>query len=140
MLNKRKDEKIQVYLAEEHEVEGSTVIRKYRKFIYGKDLFERGGIYANARELTNTEVVSAGLEIAKVNIKFTVNRRSEITADCKVIYRGKVYDISSVDNTDFRSTDISFTAVLTSKDGSDPAKYDAPDKFADDEEFDNDDN
>lgn len=114
MLNKRKDEKIQVYLAEEHELPDSTIIKKYRKFIYNQDMFERGGIYANSREMTNTEVVNSGLEIAKVNVKFTVNRRKEITADCKVIYRGKVYDIGTVDNTDFRSPDMTFTAVLTS--------------------------
>lgn len=119
MLNKRKDEKIQVYLAKEHEMPDSTVIKKYRKFIYDKELFKRGGIYANAREMTNTEVVNSGLEIAKVNVKFTVNRRKEITADCKVIYRNKVYDISTIDNTDFRSPEMTFTAVLTS----DTTKY-----------------
>lgn len=128
MLNKRKDEKIQVYLAEEHEQPDSTIIKKYRKFIYSQDLFERGGIYANAREMTNTEVVNSGLEIAKVNVKFTVNRRKEITADCKVIYRGKVYDIGTVDNTDFRSPDMTFTAVLTS----DTTKY-SGDIFEEDE-------
>lgn len=114
MLNKRKDEKIQVYTAEERELPDSTIIKKYRRFIYNQDMFERGGIYANAREMTNTEVVNSGLEIAKVNVKFTVNRRKKITADCKVIYRGKVYDIGTVDNTDFRSPDMTFTAVLTS--------------------------
>lgn len=128
MLNKRKDEKIQVYVAEEHEQPDSTIIKKYRKFIYSQDLFERGGIYANAREMTNTEVVNSGLEIAKVNVKFTVNRRKEITADCKVIYRGKVYDIGTVDNTDFRSPDMTFTAVLTS----DTTKY-GGDLFNDDD-------
>lgn len=135
MLNKRKDEKIQVYSPYDYEVPDSTVIKKYRKFIYDRELFECGGIYANAREMTNTEVVNSGLEIAKVNVKFTVNRRKEITADCKVIYRGKVYDISTVDNTDFRSPDMSFTAILTS----DTTKY-AGDMFEDDEEIPNDNN
>lgn len=115
MLNHRKDEKIQVYRLEEKPISpDSTIDKKYRKFIYSQDMFERGGIYANAREMTNTEVVNSGLEIAKVNVKFTINRRKEITADCKVIYRGKVYDIGAVDNTDFRSSDMTFTAVLTS--------------------------
>lgn len=123
MLNKRKDERIQVYFAEEHETEGSTVVKKYRRFIYSEDLFENGGIYANAREMSNSEAVNNGLEIKRVNVKFTVNRREKITADCKVIYRGKVYDISTVDSTDFRSADMTFTAVLTSTDGSDPTKY-----------------
>lgn len=131
MLNKRKDEKIQVYSAVEQGLPNSTIIRKYRKFIYDRDVFERGGLWANAREMTNTEVVNSGLEIAKVNVKFTVNRNRDITADCKVIYRGNVYDISSVDNTDFRSPDISFTAVLTS----DTTKY-TGDIFADDEDLD----
>lgn len=135
MLNKRKDEKIQVYSVYDHEALDSTVIRKYRKFIYDRDTFERGGIWANARELTNTEVVNSGMEIAKVNIKFTVNRNRSINADQKIIYRGKVYDISSVDNTDFRSVDMSFTAVLTS----DTTKY-AGDIFTDDEELDDGDN
>lgn len=132
MLNKRKDQKIQVYQVDEHDDSNSTVIRKHRKFIYDRDTFERGGIWANARELTNTEVVNSGLEIAKVNIMFTVNRNRSINADQKIIYRGKVYDISSVDNTDFRSVDMSFTAVLTS----DTTKY-AGDIFTDDEELDN---
>ena len=82
--------------------------------------------------MTDTEVVNSGLEIAKVNIKFTVNRNRGITVDHKIIYRGKVYDISSVDNGDFRSPDMSFTAVLTS----DKTKY-AGDIFIDDEEQDN---
>lgn len=128
MLNKRKDEKIQIYIAEEREEENSTVVKKYRRFIYGRELFEKGGLYANAREMTNTEVVNNGLEITKINVKFTVNRNKNITADCKIIYRGKVYDISAVDNTDFRSPDITFTAVLTS----DTTKY-AGDLFDDDE-------
>lgn len=119
MLNKRKDEKIQIYIIEERETEGSTVVKKYRKFIYSQDKFDRGGLWANVREMTNTEVVNSGLEIARINVKLTVNRNPDITADCKVIYRGKVYDISSVDNTDFRSPDMSFTAVLTS----DTTKY-----------------
>lgn len=133
MLNKRKDEKIQVYQSVKRELPNSTVEKDYRKFIYDRDLFERGGIYANAREMTNTEVVNSGLEISKINIKFTVNRRKKITAECKVIYRGQVYDISTVDSTDFRSPDISFTTVLTS----DTKKY-AGDIFADDEDYDND--
>lgn len=129
MLNKRKDEKIQVYFVYIADpLEGTTVDRKFRHFIYDRDLFERGGIWANAREMTNTEVVNSGLEIAKVNVKFTVNRRKEITADCKVIYRGKVYDIGTVDNTDFRSNDMTFTAVLTS----DTTKYEG-DLFDDDD-------
>ncbi len=132
MLNKRKDEKIQVYKPVAHDVPDSTIIRKYREFIYDRDTFERGGLWANAREMTNTEVVNSGLEIAKVNVKFTVNRSREITADYKVIYRGKVYDINSVDNTDFRSPDMSFTAVLTS----DKTKY-AGDIFVDDEVLNN---
>lgn len=128
MLNKRKDEKIQIYVAEEREVEDSTVVKKYRKFIYDREVFERGGIYANAREMSNTEVVNSGLELAKVNVKFTVNRNNSITADGKVIYRGKVYDINAVDKTDFRSPDMTFIAVLTS----DTIKY-AGDLFDDDD-------
>lgn len=127
----KKDEKIQIYCIEEIPVENSTVVKKYRKFIYDQDLYEKGGIYANVREMTNTEIVNNGLEITRVNLKFIVNRRKEITSDCKVIYRGKVYDIGNVDNTDFRSNEISFTAVLTSADGSDPIKYNGGDLFED---------
>lgn len=114
MLNKRKDEKIQVYYAKDIRDEISTVDKYARQFIYGEETFESGGLWANVREMTNTEVVNSGLQIADVNIKFTVNRNRNIDARCKVIYRGKVYDIKSVDNTDFRSREMSFTAVLTS--------------------------
>lgn len=131
MLNKRKDEKIQVYKAIKRPVLGTTVVGQYREFIYDRDKFEGGGIYANAREMTNTETVNSGLEINQVNVKFTVNRNREITVNHKIIYRGKVYDIKSVDNTDFRSPDMSFTAVLSG----DPAKY-AGNIFADDEDID----
>jgi len=134
VFNKRKDEKIQVYKPriKSSDNPDSTAKQKYREFIYDRDTFERGGIWANTRAMTDTEVVNSGLEIAKVNIKFTVNRNRGITVDHKIIYRGKVYDISSVDNGDFRSPDMSFTAVLTS----DKTKY-AGDIFIDDEEQDN---
>ena len=118
-----------MYKSVEHETPNSTVIRKYREFIYDRDTFERGGLWANAREMTNTEVVNSGLEIKQINVKFIVNRNRVISADCKVIYRGKIYDIKSVDNTDFRSVDMSFVATYSS----DGEKYHG-DIFADDEE------
>lgn len=129
MLNKRKDEKIQVYVAKTRKTPNTNTVRKYREFIYSQELFECGGLWANAREMTNTEVVNSGLEIENINIKFTVNRNKYIKPSCKVIYRGKVYDVKSVDNTDFRSLEISFAAVFTG----DTQEYDG-DIFADDEE------
>lgn len=129
MLNDRMDERIQVFEAVQRPVGSGTAMRWHRKFIYNKDLFERGGIYANVRAMTNKEIVNGGLEIKEENIKFIVNRRKEITKDCKVIYRGKVYDISTVDETDFRSNTISFTAISAGE-----ISYKGKDIFADDED------
>lgn len=114
-LNHRKDEKIQLYRkVTKTESETSTREYNYRQFIYSQDKFESGGLFANARMLTNTEATSGGLQFDKQNVKFIVNRNDDITTDLKVIYRGKIYDINSIDALDFRSKEMSFTAILTS--------------------------
>lgn len=112
-LNKRKDEKIQLYRRVSKRIEGTTKDEYYRSFIYSEDIYERGGLWANARTMTNTEAVNSGLDYDKFNVKFTVNRNSALATDLKVIYRGEIYDISSIDELDFRSVDNSFTAVRT---------------------------
>lgn len=118
-LNHRKDEKIQVYKSVVKQESNSTRDTYYRQFIYSQDKFESGGLFANARTMTSTEVVNSGLEYDKANVKFTINRNDEIKLDLKVIYRGKIYDINSIDGLDFRSKEMSFTAIATS----DTTKY-----------------
>ena len=125
MLNRRKDQKIQVYKSSVKEVEGSTRVNTFRKFIYGKEMVERGGLWANARAMSLTEVSNAGIDYDKLTVKFTVNRNPKITTDLKVIFRGEVYDIKSIDELDFRSADCTFTAIKTS----DTTKYTAEDEF-----------
>lgn len=125
MLNRRKDQKIQLYKSATKEVEGITKVVRFRKFIYTEDLFEKGGLWANARAMSLTEISNAGLDYDKLTVKFTVNRNPKITTDLKVIFRGEIYDIKSIDELDFRNVDSSFTAIKTS----DPTKYTAKDEF-----------
>lgn len=112
-LNHRKDEKIQIYEKSVRREEGTTREVTYRQFIYDEDTFDRGGLWANARNLTLTEVTNSSLATDKQNVKFTVNRNDKITTRGKVIYRGEVYDINSIDYLDFRSLEMSLTAVKT---------------------------
>lgn len=112
-LNHRKDEKIQIYESVTKRDLGSTRESSYRQFIYTEDMFESGGLWANARTLTMTEVTNSSLATDRMNVKFTVNRNDKITTRGKVIYRGEVYDINSIDALDFRSLEMSFTAVKT---------------------------
>lgn len=123
-LNKRKDEKIQLYRKMTEVIEGTTREQNYRQFIYNQDKYEKGGLWANARAMTNTEAVNSGLDYDRFNVKFIINRNSNLATDLKVIYRGEIYDITSIDELDFRGLENTFTAVKTS----DTTKY-AGDRF-----------
>jgi hypothetical protein len=113
-MNTRKDQKIQLYRKVEEVPEGSTRSVYYRQFIYSEDKFMSGGLYANARDMKDTEVVSSGLQQQVTNVLFTVNRNPLIKEDLKVIFRGEIYDITPpVDNLDGRTLEIKFTAVKT---------------------------
>lgn len=125
MLNKNKDEKIQLYRRVSATPEDSTREINSRHFIYDYDTFTKGGLWANARMMSNTEVVNSGLSFDKVNVKFTVNRNPKITTDLKVMYRGKVYDIGTIDELDFRNPEMSFTAVYSP----DTVDYDGGDEY-----------
>lgn len=125
MLNNRKDEKIQLYKRVSNVSDTSTREIYSRHFIYDYDTFMNGGLWANARMMSNTEVVNSGLSFDRVNVKFTVNRNAKITNDLKVIYRGKIYDIGTIDELDFRSPDMSFTAVYSP----DTVNYSGGDEF-----------
>lgn len=119
MLNSRKDEKIQLYRQVTTVLEGSTKEVKYRQFIYSEDMFNKGGLWANARTMTNTEAINSGLDYDKFNVKFTINNNPKLATDLKVIYRGEIYDISTIDELDFRNVDNTFTAIRTA----DTSKY-----------------
>ena len=113
-MNHRKDEKIQLYRVITKKQEGTTKQLKYRQFIYTYDKFMSGGLYANARDMSGSEIVSNGLQQEVEYIKFTVNRNPLIKEDLKVIYRGQIYDIKApIDNFDGRTIDITFNAVKT---------------------------
>ena len=119
-MNTRKDEKIQLYRKIVEKQQGSTRDIYYRQFIYSEEKFLSGGLYANARDMKDSEIVSSGLQQKVENILFTVNRNPLIEEDLKVIYRGKVYDITPpIDNLDGRTVDIKFTAIRTT----DTTKY-----------------
>ena len=111
-MNKRKDEKIQLYRTVTKKQENTTKQLKYREFIYSEDKFMSGGLYANARDMSGSEIVSNGLQQEIEYVKFTVNRNPLIKEDLKVIYRGQIYDIKApIDNFDGRTIDITFNAV-----------------------------
>ena len=119
-MNKRKDQRIQLYRKESVQVEGSTKVKYYRRFIYSQDQYMNGGVWANARDMSLTEVVSTGMQQQVDNIKFEVNRSPKIKEDLKVIYRGEFYDIRPpIDNFDGRTRDIAFVATKTT----DTTKY-----------------
>lgn len=113
-MNKRKDEKIQLYRKVTQNVENTTKRENYRQFIYSEAKYLSGGLWANARDMKGTEIVNNGLQQEKQYLKFTVNRNSLIKEDLKVIYRGEVYDITPpIDNFDGRTAEITFNAVKT---------------------------
>ena len=119
-MNTRKDEKIQLYRAAKMQEEGSTRVSIYREFIYSEDKFMSGGLWANARTMTSSEIVSSGLQQEQTYIKFYVNRNPLIKEDLKVIYRGEIYDITPpIDNFDGRTVEITFMAVKST----DTTKY-----------------
>ena len=119
-MNKRKDQKIQLYRKESVQVEGSTKVLNYRRFIYSQDQYMSGGLWANARDMSLSEIVSTGVQQQVENIKFEVNRNPKIKEDLKVIYRGEVYDIRPpIDNFDGSTRDITFVAPKTT----DTTKY-----------------
>lgn len=119
-MNTRKDEKIQLYRKVTTREQGSTRDTYYRQFIYSQDKFTSGGLYANARDMKDSEIVSSGLQQQVKTVLFTVNRNPLIKEDLKVIYRGEIYDITPpIDNLDGRTNDIKFTAIRTS----DTTKY-----------------
>lgn len=119
-MNKRKDQRIQLYRKESVQVEGSTKAKYYRRFIYSQDQYMNGGVWANARDMSLTEIVSMGMQQQVDNIKFEVNRNPKIKEDLKVIFRGEVYDIRPpIDNFDGRTRDIAFVATKTT----DTTKY-----------------
>lgn len=124
-MNTRKDEKIQLYRKITAREQGTTKNIYYRQFIYSQEKFASGGLYANARDMKDSEIVSSGLQQQVKTILFTVNRNPLVKEDLKVIYRGEIYDITPpVDNLDGRTIDIKFTAVRTT----DTTKY-IGDKF-----------
>ena len=67
-MNKRKDQKIQLYRKESVQVEGSTKVTNYRRFIYSQDQNMSGGLWANARDMSVSEVVSTGMQQQVDNI------------------------------------------------------------------------
>lgn len=113
-MNKRKDEKIQLYRKKTVELSGSTRTAMYREFIYSENTYLSGGLWANAREMQSSELINNGMQQGVKTIKFTVNRNSKITEDLKVIYRNEIYDIRPpIDELDGRTIDITFMAVKT---------------------------
>ncbi len=126
-MNTRKDEKVQFYRKKIVREKGTTRDTYYRQFIYPESKYKSGGLYANARDMKDSEIVSSGLQQQVKTVLFTVNRNPLIEEDLKVIYRGEIYDITPpIDGLDGRTIDIKFTAVKTM----DSTKY-SGDKFLD---------
>lgn len=114
---KPKDEKAQVYYTKI--TQDGTKEVKHRHFIYSEAKKNSGGLYVSARDIEKKEKVSISIAL-NINAKqFTFNMNPKITQNCKVIYRGKVYDLESTDEYDMRSVDM--TAV--GKETTDTQKY-----------------
>ena len=116
-MNERKDELAQVFYT--HITRDGTKETKHRHYIYTLAQKESGGLYVNARGLTSDEKVSNNISININAVQFKFNRNDKITQNCKVVYRGKVYDIDTIDPIDFRSIDMKVRA----KETKDTTKY-----------------
>lgn len=100
-----KDKRVQVYFIETKLITGTTKKAYYRHFIYSKKIYDKGGLWCYARDLSGTEVITINLSIDKHNVKFRFNHNHKITNECKIIFKGKVYSISGEpDNFEFNST------------------------------------
>lgn len=108
VINHRKDEKVQIYKTVK-EVAGTRDVN-YRQFIYDRNTYEGGGLWANARGLLSTEVMNSGLSFEQNYVQFILNRYNDIDKTCTIVYRYKQYAIESIDPVDFRATDIKVKA------------------------------
>ena len=58
-----KDGRIQVYYKDSRTQTGSTVVKNYRHFIYGVDLYEKGGIYFRATAMKAEDAVNSNISV-----------------------------------------------------------------------------
>ena len=103
-MNERKDELAQVYYV--NTTLDGTLETNHRHYIYSQAKKEAGGLYVNARALKSEEKVSNGIGTGINAVQFRFNRNEKITQECKIVYRGSVYDVDSIDPFDFRSVDM----------------------------------
>lgn len=107
-LNDRKDELAQVYYKSTTQ-EGTEDVH-HRHFIYSRAKKEAGGLYVNARDLASSEKVNNSVGTNIRATQFIFNRNDKINEMCKIIYRGVVFDVYSVDMFDMRSMNMKVIA------------------------------
>lgn len=118
---RRKDKLAQVYRTITKLKEGTTVKANYRQFIYSEEVYNKGGLMCFVRDMTNSESVSSGLAISKDNIKINFNHNERIKDDCKIIFRGKVYNVQGKpDEYDYNYRD---DAIVIATQVNDTLKY-----------------
>ena len=109
-LSARKDRLVQVYKTEKQRVDGKD--KTYRRYIYTAAQKTAGGLWANARELTDEEKVRNDLAYENRYVQFIMNRNPKITTDCIIVYNSNTYAIESTDLLDFRAKDMKIKAKL----------------------------
>ena len=119
----RKDRLVQVYKTITEIKKGTTVKVNYRKFIYNKAIYNRGGLKCFVRDMTDSETISSGLAIDKDNIKVRFNHNDLISSDCKIIFKGKVYNVQGTpDNYNYNYRD---DTVVSATQVNDTLKYES---------------
>lgn len=107
-MNDRKDELAQVYRITQDE---NGVY--HRHYIYSASQKTNGGLHVNYRSLASKEKTSPDIGFDLVSCQFKFNMNAKIVNECKIVYRGTVYDIKSVDDFDRRQRDMKVIAQET---------------------------
>lgn len=108
-MNTRKDERAQVYRVTKSE--NGTLEVLHRHFIYPQAKKTEGGLRVNYRGLESKEKVAIGVGFNLRSAQFRFNMNRNITEECKIVYRGVVYDIRTVDPFDGRQREMKVVAV-----------------------------
>lgn len=107
-LSTRKDKRVQVYRTVKKRL--GNVDKTYRHFIYTESTYQKGGLWAGARELMDAEKIQGDMARENSAVQFTMNRNPNLTTDCVIIYNGQTYAVESIDLLDFRSIDVKVRA------------------------------
>lgn len=85
--------KAQVYYVEKVTDSSTLVSVLNRHFPYPKSVYDSGGLWCAARDLSASEATSYGATIGKRNINLRFSHNDDITADKKILFQGKVFEV-----------------------------------------------